>query len=54
LISIAWVDDIEGVEIPGKRLLQRRKDEKLPVFTPPEVCIGIDLFYLHPQNLGNK
>jgi len=43
LISIAWVDDIEVVESLGKRLLQRRKDEKLPVFTPPEVCIGIEL-----------
>ncbi|KAJ6944332.1 hypothetical protein NC652_009664 [Populus alba x Populus x berolinensis] len=31
-----WVDDIEGVENLGKRLLRRRKDEKLPVFTPPE------------------
>ncbi|PNT46339.2 hypothetical protein POPTR_003G187601v4 [Populus trichocarpa] len=34
-----WVDDIEGVENLGKRLLQRRKDEKLPVFTPPEQTV---------------
>ncbi|KAJ6341145.1 hypothetical protein OIU78_009337 [Salix suchowensis] len=32
-----WVDDIGGIENLGKQLLRRKKDEKLPVFTPPEV-----------------
>ncbi|KAJ6934409.1 hypothetical protein NC651_009438 [Populus alba x Populus x berolinensis] len=36
IFKAIWVDDIEGVENLGKRLLRRRKDEKLPVFTPPE------------------
>ncbi|KAJ6945411.1 ribulose bisphosphate carboxylase/oxygenase activase [Populus alba x Populus x berolinensis] len=31
-----WVDDIGGIENLGKQLLRRKKDEKLPVFTPPE------------------
>lgn len=32
-----WVDDIGGVEKLGEKLLRRRKNEKLPTFTPPEV-----------------
>ncbi|KAA0058685.1 hypothetical protein IC582_002377 [Cucumis melo] len=31
-----WVDDIGGVEKLGEKLLRRRKNEKLPTFTPPE------------------
>ncbi|XP_022154094.1 ribulose bisphosphate carboxylase/oxygenase activase, chloroplastic isoform X1 [Momordica charantia] len=31
-----WVDDIGGVEKLGDKLLKRRKNEKLPTFTPPE------------------
>ncbi|KAH8522660.1 hypothetical protein H0E87_003348 [Populus deltoides] len=31
-----WVDDIGGIENLGKQLLRRKKDEKLPEFTPPE------------------
>lgn len=35
--SLQWVDDIGGVKNLGNKLLKRRKDEELPVFTPPEV-----------------
>ncbi|XP_050235257.1 ribulose bisphosphate carboxylase/oxygenase activase, chloroplastic [Mercurialis annua] len=31
-----WVDDIGGVENLGNKLLKRRKNETLPVFTPPK------------------
>ncbi|XP_062112877.1 ribulose bisphosphate carboxylase/oxygenase activase, chloroplastic [Humulus lupulus] len=34
-----WVDDIGGVENLGNTLLKRRKQEKLPVFTPPKQTI---------------
>ncbi|KAJ9178880.1 hypothetical protein P3X46_010727 [Hevea brasiliensis] len=30
-----WIDDIGGVENLGDTLLKRRKNEELPVFTPP-------------------
>ncbi|KAF2323062.1 hypothetical protein GH714_033072 [Hevea brasiliensis] len=32
-----WIDDIGGVENLGDTLLKRRKNEELPVFTPPRV-----------------
>ncbi|XP_059456256.1 ribulose bisphosphate carboxylase/oxygenase activase 1, chloroplastic-like [Corylus avellana] len=31
-----WIDDIGGVEKLGDKLLRRKKNEKLPVFTPPK------------------
>ncbi|KAF7125099.1 hypothetical protein RHSIM_Rhsim12G0182900 [Rhododendron simsii] len=31
-----WIDDIGGVENLGNKLLNRRKDEKLPVYVPPK------------------
>ncbi|GMI91702.1 hypothetical protein like AT1G73110 [Hibiscus trionum] len=34
-----WVEDIGGVEKLGNKLLRRRKDEELPVFTPPEQTV---------------
>lgn len=34
---LQWVDDIGGIENLGKKLLGKQKDEKLPVFVPPEV-----------------
>ncbi|PON52759.1 hypothetical protein PanWU01x14_207200 [Parasponia andersonii] len=34
-----WVDDIGGVENLGDKLLKRRKNEKLPVFTPPKQTV---------------
>ncbi|WRX26079.1 hypothetical protein QQP08_018566 [Theobroma cacao] len=36
--SIAkWIEDIGGVEKLGHKLLRRRKNEELPVYTPPKV-----------------
>ncbi|KAL9459985.1 hypothetical protein AB3S75_003228 [Citrus x aurantiifolia] len=34
-----WIDDIGGVENLGNKLLKRRKDKELPVFTPPEQTV---------------
>ncbi|KAK0595762.1 hypothetical protein LWI29_009770 [Acer saccharum] len=34
-----WIDDIGGVENLGRKLLKLKKDEKLPVFTPPEQTV---------------
>ncbi|KAH9715978.1 ATPase aaa core domain-containing protein [Citrus sinensis] len=34
-----WIDDIGGVENLGNKLLKRRKDKELPVFTPPEKTV---------------
>ncbi|KAK2651815.1 hypothetical protein Ddye_011671 [Dipteronia dyeriana] len=34
-----WIDDIGGVENLGCKLLKQKKDEKLPVFTPPEQTV---------------
>lgn len=34
-----WVDDIGGVEKVGDKLLRRKKNEKLPVFTPPKQTV---------------
>ncbi|KAM7280412.1 hypothetical protein ACFE04_007546 [Oxalis oulophora] len=31
-----WVEEIGGVENLASKLLKRKKDENLPVFTPPE------------------
>ncbi|KAL4628943.1 hypothetical protein ACB092_05G273800 [Castanea dentata] len=31
-----WIDEIGGVEKLGDKLLRRKKNEKLPVFTPPK------------------
>ncbi|KAI8529321.1 hypothetical protein RHMOL_Rhmol12G0216200 [Rhododendron molle] len=31
-----WIDDIGGVENLGNKLLNRRKDEKLPAYVPPK------------------
>ena len=39
-----WVDDIGGVENLGNKLLKKKKDEKLPVFVPPEVSILNEIF----------
>ncbi|KAL5573204.1 hypothetical protein UlMin_022801 [Ulmus minor] len=36
---LKWVEEVGGVENLGKKLLRRRKDEKLPVFTPPEQTV---------------
>ncbi|XP_010034060.2 ribulose bisphosphate carboxylase/oxygenase activase, chloroplastic [Eucalyptus grandis] len=33
---LKWVEDNGGIEDLGKKLLKWRKDEKLPVFTPPK------------------
>lgn len=38
-----WVEDNGGIEDLGKKLLKRRKDEELPVFTPPKVRVIIGL-----------
>ncbi|KAG5523181.1 hypothetical protein RHGRI_035110 [Rhododendron griersonianum] len=32
-----WINDIGGVENLGNKLLNRRKDEKLPVYVPPKL-----------------
>lgn len=37
LIASQWVDDIGDIENLGAKLLKRRKNEELPVFTPPQV-----------------
>ncbi|GAY49447.1 hypothetical protein CUMW_119170 [Citrus unshiu] len=34
-----WIDDIGGVENLCNKLLKRRKDKELPVFTPPEQTV---------------
>ncbi|KAF5727850.1 ribulose bisphosphate carboxylase/oxygenase activase chloroplastic [Tripterygium wilfordii] len=34
-----WVDDIGGVENLGSKLLKRKKNETLPVFTPPKQTV---------------
>ncbi|XP_022721673.1 ribulose bisphosphate carboxylase/oxygenase activase, chloroplastic [Durio zibethinus] len=34
-----WIEDIGGVEKLGHKLLRRRKNEELPVFTPPQQTI---------------
>ncbi|GLT46215.1 hypothetical protein SLA2020_199880 [Shorea laevis] len=34
-----WVEDTGGVESLGNKLLKRRKNEKLPVFTPPKQTV---------------
>ncbi|XP_031257881.1 ribulose bisphosphate carboxylase/oxygenase activase, chloroplastic [Pistacia vera] len=34
-----WIDDIGGAEKLANKLLNKRKDEKLPVFTPPEQTV---------------
>ncbi|EEF49281.1 Ribulose bisphosphate carboxylase/oxygenase activase, chloroplast precursor, putative [Ricinus communis] len=34
-----WIDDIGGVENLGNKLLKRRKNETLPVYTPPEQTV---------------
>ncbi|XP_062007845.1 ribulose bisphosphate carboxylase/oxygenase activase, chloroplastic [Rosa rugosa] len=31
-----WIDDIGGVESLGNKLVKRRKDDNLPVYTPPK------------------
>ncbi|KAK2976615.1 hypothetical protein RJ640_021417 [Escallonia rubra] len=36
---LKWVNDIGGVETLGNKLLRRKKDEKLPVFIPPEQTV---------------
>ncbi|KAK3011874.1 hypothetical protein RJ639_010535 [Escallonia herrerae] len=36
---LQWVNDIGGVETLGNKLLKRKKDEKLPVFIPPEQTV---------------
>ncbi|TYJ34187.1 hypothetical protein E1A91_A05G152000v1 [Gossypium mustelinum] len=32
-----WIEDIGGIEILGNKLLRRKKNEELPVYTPPQV-----------------
>ncbi|KAG6725263.1 hypothetical protein I3843_02G017800 [Carya illinoinensis] len=34
-----WIDEIGGVEELGDKLLKRKKNEKLPTFTPPKQTI---------------
>ncbi|KAJ7962715.1 ribulose bisphosphate carboxylase/oxygenase activase, chloroplastic [Quillaja saponaria] len=36
---LKWIDDIGGIESLGNKLLKRRKNESLPVFTPPEQTV---------------
>ncbi|TYH16912.1 hypothetical protein ES288_A05G152500v1 [Gossypium darwinii] len=31
-----WIEDIGGIEILGNKLLRRKKNEELPVYTPPQ------------------
>lgn len=37
VVSLQWIDDIGGVDNLGSKLLKLKKDDELPVFTPPEV-----------------
>ncbi|KAK4587815.1 hypothetical protein RGQ29_018994 [Quercus rubra] len=34
-----WIDEIGGVQKLGDKLLRRKKNEKLPVFTPPKQTV---------------
>ncbi|KAK9922862.1 hypothetical protein M0R45_031302 [Rubus argutus] len=34
-----WIDDIGGVESLGNKLLKRKKNDKLPVYTPPKQTV---------------
>ncbi|OMO70522.1 ATPase, AAA-type, core [Corchorus capsularis] len=36
---LKWIEDIGGVEELGHKLVSRRKNEELPVFTPPEQTV---------------
>ncbi|KAF7843168.1 ribulose bisphosphate carboxylase/oxygenase activase, chloroplastic [Senna tora] len=36
---LQWIDDIGGVENFGKKILSRKKDNNLPVYTPPEQTV---------------
>ncbi|KAL4593830.1 hypothetical protein ACB092_M010400 [Castanea dentata] len=40
-----WIDEIGGVEKLGDKLLRRKKNEKLPVFTPPKVSNQSQPYY---------
>ncbi|KAB2081699.1 hypothetical protein ERO13_A05G142900v2 [Gossypium hirsutum] len=34
-----WIEDIGGIEILGNKLLRRKKNEELPVYTPPQQTV---------------
>ncbi|KAI9092300.1 hypothetical protein K1719_027800 [Acacia pycnantha] len=36
---LKWIDDIGGIENFGKKIFSKRKDNGLPVFTPPEQTV---------------
>ncbi|KAM3749663.1 hypothetical protein ACB098_05G203600 [Castanea mollissima] len=40
-----WIDEIGGVEKLGDKLLRRKKNEKLPVFTPPKFMDLCKVFF---------
>ncbi|PSR96812.1 Ribulose bisphosphate carboxylase/oxygenase [Actinidia chinensis var. chinensis] len=46
-----WVDDIGGVENLGNKLLNRRKNEKLPVYVPPKLHMNCLLHLVEQQTM---